>query len=58
MPPHQDLGKGKGLGFSLDPGVELVEADVLKPEQLKAALVGMQAVICATGYVGFNPAGR
>ena len=46
------------MGFSLDPGVELVEADVLKPEQLKAALVGVQAVICATGYVGFNPAGR
>ena len=46
------------MGFSLDSGVELIEADVLKPEQLRAALVGVQAVICATGYVGFNPAGR
>lgn len=54
----QDLKKGQALGLALDSGVTLVEADVLKPEQLAAALVGVQAVICATGYTGFNPGGR
>ena len=84
----------------MDPGVELVEADVLKPDQvwgcapynsqgedslflccwahiaqspfpdppsdptlssqppqLLKAMTGAKAVICATGYLGFNPAG-
>lgn len=54
----QDLKKGQALGLALDSGVTLVEADVLKPEQLAAALVGVQAVICATGYTGFNPGGK
>ena len=30
----QDIKKGQSLGLSVDPGVELVEADVLKPEQV------------------------
>ncbi len=53
------------MGLSLDPGVKLVEVDVLKPDLLEAALrpdegsgEKVAAVICATGYVGFNPTGR
>jgi len=53
----QDIKKGQSLGLTLDPGVELVEADVLKPDQLRKALAGCQAVISTTGYVGFNLAG-
>ena len=54
----QDIKKGQSLGLTLAPGVELVEADVLKPDQLRKALAGCQAVISTTGYVGFNLAGK
>lgn len=57
----RDLKKAQGLGLSLDKGVQLVEADVLKPDQLKKAFASssskVDAVICATGYIGFNPSG-
>jgi uncharacterized protein YbjT (DUF2867 family) len=57
----RDLKKAQGLGLSLDKGVQLVEADVLKPDQLKKAFSSpagkVDAVVCATGYVGFNPSG-
>ena len=56
----RDVKKAQGLGLSLDKGVQLVEADVLKPEQLEKALSEygrVDAVVCATGYTGFNPSG-
>lgn len=53
----RDIKKGQGLGLAMDKSVELVEADVLKPDQLAAAIGDAQAVICATGYTGFNPSG-
>jgi hypothetical protein len=37
------------MGIAMDSGVTLVEADVLKPAQLAAALVGVQASDCECG---------
>jgi len=54
----RDPKKAHSLGFGLDSGIELVTADVTKgSEPLISALSGSQAVICATGYSGFNPGG-
>ncbi|KAJ9517398.1 hypothetical protein QJQ45_016766 [Haematococcus lacustris] len=54
----QDAKKAAGLGLGLDAGVTVVTADVLQgASQLEAALGDAQAVICATGYTGFNPQG-
>jgi len=53
----RDLRKAQSLGLAADGSVTLVEADVLKPEGLPAALAGAQYVICATGYNGFSPNG-
>ncbi|KAL6751857.1 hypothetical protein V8C86DRAFT_2768786 [Haematococcus lacustris] len=54
----RDAKKAAGLGLGLDAGVTVVTADVLQgASQLEAALGDAQAVICATGYTGFNPQG-
>lgn len=56
----RDVRKAQSLGFALDPaGIELVTCDVVKQTQqeLAAAIGDAQAVICCTGYTGFNPKG-
>ncbi|KAG1669154.1 hypothetical protein FOA52_002666 [Chlamydomonas sp. UWO 241] len=53
----RDIKKARGMGIVMDDGVTLVEADVLKPAQLAAAAAGVDAIVCATGYNGFNPSG-
>ncbi|KAG2446883.1 hypothetical protein HYH02_008039 [Chlamydomonas schloesseri] len=50
--------KALSLGFGADAGIEVVEADVTKGvDELVAAIGGAQAVVCATGAVGFGANG-
>ncbi|KAG2427562.1 hypothetical protein HXX76_012216 [Chlamydomonas incerta] len=50
--------KALSLGFGADAGIEVVEADVTKGlDELVAAIGGAQAVVCATGAVGFGSNG-
>eukprot|EP00199_Chlamydomonas_sp_CCMP681_P002550 CAMPEP_0119104740 /NCGR_PEP_ID=MMETSP1180-20130426/2876_1 /TAXON_ID=3052 ORGANISM="Chlamydomonas cf sp, Strain CCMP681" /NCGR_SAMPLE_ID=MMETSP1180 /ASSEMBLY_ACC=CAM_ASM_000741 /LENGTH=320 /DNA_ID=CAMNT_0007089573 /DNA_START=39 /DNA_END=1001 /DNA_ORIENTATION=- len=55
----RDLAKARKQAlYAGDEGVVLVSGDVLlKPGPLQEAIGGAQAVICATGYTGFNPGG-
>ncbi|KAF6252548.1 pyridine nucleotide binding protein [Scenedesmus sp. NREL 46B-D3] len=52
----RDARKAQSLGFALDSGISIVEADVTKDARsLEAAIGDAQAVICATGFSGLNP---
>eukprot|EP00879_Flechtneria_rotunda_P018227 GHRR01019122.1.p1 GENE.GHRR01019122.1~~GHRR01019122.1.p1 ORF type:complete len:321 (+),score=102.43 GHRR01019122.1:196-1158(+) len=54
----RDIRKAQSLGFALDSGIEIIEADVTKDVGTLANAIGdADAVICATGYGGLNPFG-
>eukprot|EP00775_Hariotina_reticulata_P003818 gene3818-4076_t len=53
----RDTRKAQSLGFALNSGITIVQADVTKDARVLASALGdADAVICATGYSGFNPA--
>eukprot|EP00227_Mantoniella_beaufortii_P003622 CAMPEP_0197613720 /NCGR_PEP_ID=MMETSP1326-20131121/59163_1 /TAXON_ID=1155430 /ORGANISM="Genus nov. species nov., Strain RCC2288" /LENGTH=269 /DNA_ID=CAMNT_0043182585 /DNA_START=304 /DNA_END=1113 /DNA_ORIENTATION=+ len=50
----RDLKKAQGLGLGAS-GAELVQLDVLDPASIDAAMAGVTAIICATGFTpSFN----
>ncbi|PNW76633.1 hypothetical protein CHLRE_11g467755v5 [Chlamydomonas reinhardtii] len=54
----RSTAKALSLGFGADAGIEVVEADVTKGvDELVAAIGSAQAVVCATGAVGFGSNG-